>query len=495
MPHLYRKLRQFAIKSLPVFFLSFSFLPALAQRPELKRPQEDQNTPTQVIPEKPTKRGARAIAVLEFLPGGSARLVPIALWYEGKYYDASLYRANPEPLALEPGTVYEGRIDGQIAGTFVVNTPKLSNGGWIGDGHWKPYGALDAKLAADAAKHAKPTPKESKAIFTGDADEGPPVLRRPGEQSSSSQKGPTQPTTTASAAAPAAASGTASASGDDPDRPTLRNPSPPPAASGTANASGDDPDRPTLHNSSPPSSTASQAGTQPAHPTPSPDENDPDRPVLARGEPVSSTPKLTPKFPVSGMTPSANTSPGVKSSPGTMRSVVAISDAGKDESRPLVYATTPEQQQLLAKSMVSLALADIRAFAAKHATDPHLLKAATIKDYSLRLFDLDFSNSPTLVLDAKLPLPTAGSKPFVYYATIVARLDINGQPIKIFSSVSDTSHLDVYPRMELVDAVDADANGRGDLLFRQYSDGGISYGLYRIFPYQMEKIFLGGGGI
>ena len=60
-------------------------------------------------------------------------------------------------------------------------------------------------------------------------------------------------------------------------------------------------------------------------------------------------------------------------------------------------------------------------------------------------------------------------------------------PQKIFSVVTDRNHLDAYPRMQIIDAVDADANGRGDLLFRQYSDIGISYALYRVFPYQMTK--------
>jgi len=78
---------------------------------------------------------------------------------------------------------------------------------------------------------------------------------------------------------------------------------------------------------------------------------------------------------------------------------------------------------------------------------------------------------------------------------VVAREDINGIPIKIFSAVSDTNHLDSFPRMEMVDAVDADANGRGDLLFRQYSDVGISYGLYRVYPYDMQKVFEGGSSM
>jgi len=84
---------------------------------------------------------------------------------------------------------------------------------------------------------------------------------------------------------------------------------------------------------------------------------------------------------------------------------------------------------------------------------------------------------------------------FDYYVTVVAREDINGDPIKIFGLVSDTNHLDAFPRLEMVDAVDADANGRGDLLFRQYSDVGISYSLFRVYPYDMQKVFEGGSSL
>ena len=88
-----------------------------------------------------------------------------------------------------------------------------------------------------------------------------------------------------------------------------------------------------------------------------------------------------------------------------------------------------------------------------------------------------------------------GRQPADYFVTLVARLDINGQPIKIFSSVTDSNHLDALPRLQIIDAVDADANGRGVLLFRQYSDVGGNYALYRVFPYQMIKVFEGGAGL
>ena len=102
------------------------------------------------------------------------------------------------------------------------------------------------------------------------------------------------------------------------------------------------------------------------------------------------------------------------------------------------------------------------------------------------------------MLSAKLPVAPAKATPaaeFDYFVTVVARVDVNGTPQRIFSVVTDSNHLDAYPRMQIIDAVDADANGRGDLLFRQYSDTGISYALYRVFPYQMEKIFEGGAGM
>ena len=147
--------------------------------------------------------------------------------------------------------------------------------------------------------------------------------------------------------------------------------------------------------------------------------------------------------------------------------------------------------------MLKMAMVEIRAFAAKHAGPP-IPKTAAITDYEVRAFDLEFSNSPTVVLTAKLPVAAAKGQHdagFTYFVALVARVDINDQAQKIFASVTDSTRLDAYPRMELIDAVDADANGRGDLLFRQYSDVGISYGLYRVSPYQIEKIFEGGSSL
>lgn len=488
-------MHRFATGLLLTVFFCITVPSVHAQRPELKRPHNDDAPPPESSAPRKSKHRTRAIGVLEFLPGGSARLVPIALWMDGKYYDASLYAANPEPLAVQYGTVYEALNYGETAGTFVVSMPKQWNGSWVADGHWTPYRPLDAKLAAEAAKQAKPKSSQGKAIFTSGADEGPPVLRK-GGQSAAGNPAPTANAGTADnspqSASPGAASPTPSnpsGASADSGRPTLKRPTdePPPSASGstpssTPAPSDPEPDRPTLHKPSTPAA-AQTAGAD----TPSPSSNtaDPDRPVLSRGQPQPATPSKN--------SPSSPTTKAASNVP--VRALAAISDAGKYENRPLFYTMGPEQQQLLAEPMLALAMSEIRAYSAKHTTGPAVPKNAKITDYDLRFFDLDFSNTPTVVLTAKLPEGNAGSRPFVYYATMIAHLDINGNPVKVFSSITDTTHLDVFPRMELIDALDADANGRGDLLFRLQSDNGISYGLYRVFPYNMEKVFEGGSSL
>ena len=161
--------------------------------------------------------------------------------------------------------------------------------------------------------------------------------------------------------------------------------------------------------------------------------------------------------------------------------------------------------------MLALAVEEVRNYTSKRAAAASATKSSAktpskvtahppnfvVTDYDLRAFDLDFSNSPTLVLTAKVAAPSAkpATGEFDYFVTVVARVDTNGQAQKVFSSVTDNNHLDAFPRLEIIDALDADSNGRGDLLFRQHSDSGVSYALYRVYPYEMVKVFEGGAGM
>ena len=104
--YLYRKSGKWATAGLlAILFLSTFVAAQIRDRTEHKPTDQDQQQAKKQ--DKKTRRGPRAIAVVEFLPGGGTRLVPIALWIDGHFYDASLYGANPEPMALQPETVYQ----------------------------------------------------------------------------------------------------------------------------------------------------------------------------------------------------------------------------------------------------------------------------------------------------------------------------------------------------------------------------------------------------
>jgi hypothetical protein len=435
-------------------------------------------------PAKNAKRGPRAIGVVEFLPGGGTRLVPIAIWIDDRFYDASLYAANPEPMAVQPQTVYQATDYGEPTGLFTVTTPKEVNGSWVGDGRWTPHLAMDEMLAQQAAKQPK-----KKAAANPDDDR--PVLHRAGSSGSSGSEN--------SGTTSGGSNKTPPPSDNDPDRPTLKNNSPSTATTSSAPASsGPTPNDNTSKTAGAPQTSSSAASS--AASANDTNENDPSRPLLRRGKPASEADQPEPAQ--AGATkPAAATGASPVKPVSTMagpghHSYPAVSDAGKYEMRSLLYAMGSSERVDRSQEMGELALDDIRKFAAQRKT-PALPKTVAITNYDLRAFDLDYSNSPTLVYTATL---APGAKAlrggeFDYYVTVVAREDINGKPIKIFSSVTDSNHLDAFARMEIIDAVDADANGRGDLLFRQYSDTGITYGLYRVYPYQMQKVFEGGSGV
>jgi hypothetical protein len=60
---------------------------------------------------------------------------------------------------------------------------------------------------------------------------------------------------------------------------------------------------------------------------------------------------------------------------------------------------------------------------------------------------------------------------------------------KLYAGVTDRFHLDLTPRLELVDAVDADGDGRGELLFRETSDSGSGWVIYRATADKLWKMY------
>ena len=101
--------------------------------------------------------GPRAVAVLQLAANGKATLVPIAILVDGKFWDASEYKADPIPMALESGTVYEAERTGSSLGLFTVNSALHSNAvnvqtPWLGTGTWVPEGSEKPKTALTAEK-------------------------------------------------------------------------------------------------------------------------------------------------------------------------------------------------------------------------------------------------------------------------------------------------------------------------------------------------------
>jgi hypothetical protein len=109
-----------------------------------------------------------------------------------------------------------------------------------------------------------------------------------------------------------------------------------------------------------------------------------------------------------------------------------------------------------------------------------------------RGFDVWVNNQPVMVFSAEAHLPAAAgaeSAPESYSITLVARTDIYGNLRKLYSGVTDKFHLDVTPRLELIDVVDADGDGRGELLFRESTDAGSGYIIYRATADKLWKMF------
>jgi hypothetical protein len=192
---------------------------------------------------------------------------------------------------------------------------------------------------------------------------------------------------------------------------------------------------------------------------------------------------------------------------GSVQSFVAVSDAAPGDNRPFDMQLGPEEQEKYGKDLARQAWSELKKYAGVSATLPAEPTFANVK---VRSFDLDYSNNPVLVYTAEYKQVPTPAKPvkkkrgdaeaaltqpqrlLTYYVTFVGKVDLQGQLNKLFVSATDNAHLDATPRMDLVDVVDADGDNRAELLFRQSSDIGSDYVIYRGSPY-WAKMFEGAG--
>jgi hypothetical protein len=284
------------------------------------------------------------------------------------------------------------------------------------------------------------------------------------------------------------ATSTNSNTASDPDRPTLhKKTSDEDSASGNAQAS--DPDRPTLKKGK------KKQESDVASVESLPDVGDPDRPRLKRGT-----------YDDQGIA----VEPSLLGLPQDLQQTVAVSDAKNTPDHPWDYSwANPDDEAKMKSALEDMARGDLglnppppppapktktgsKSAAARKkaaAAPPPPPPPAPLEDEQFRVFELAYGSGATMVLTAHTPGTLADEK----FITLVAQPDLYGNIQVLLKSATDGAHLDEKPRMRLVDAVDAMADNRGELLFELRGTSERQFALYRVLRGQAEQLFVGGG--
>ena len=508
---LYRRLG-LAVIVILTFFAVMVPLGAAQGRPQLKRPEDiPQEKPPE--PKKKKVKGPRAVGILQLASNGKGTLIPVAILIDGKFYDASAYKADPVPMALDSGTVYEVEQSGDSQGLFTVSGALHSkNPGsvnpWVGAGSYLQNGT-------EAAKTTRKAEDVPVGLDNTDSD-APPRLTRGGASKPAAGSSPS-PTATSGAPTSTAPASDAPAGTGSSDKPTTTGPtqgsSQPASGSGGGAPTGQDTQKPAGPGAADkPAESAKPAAqgresNQESQSQASQDQAEKYyRPTLRRGKPTQAAPEDDEAAPKTGKPDS----PAAAASLGPVQLVPAISDAGGPDPKSYKFFWKTGEEDERRNQMLDLAGDEVRAYANALARNqipakPPAAKAATVghktpvkpakpvlENVQFRAFDVWANNQVVMILSAEAhfpPAPGATSAAEQYSITLVARTDIYGNLRKLYSGVTDKFHLDVTPRLELIDAVDADGDGRGELLFRETTDAGNGYVIYRATADTLWKMF------
>jgi hypothetical protein len=514
--------------------------------------QEDRPQITPGERRAPRKKDSepRAVAILQLGSSGKASLVPIAILINGKFWDASAYKAAPVPMALDAGTVYEAERTGSSLGLFTVATALHANAvnapmPWLGTGDWKPLGSEPEK---------KPQKAESAPVGL-DKSEGPPRLTKNPNATNSAPGSSQSPNASASvpSSTPTPSSAPSSSSGDEPPRLSRPAESQTPSNNKPASAPGSTPPPGDAKGQSGSSQTGSnQTGTsQTGSSTPqsqNKQESNPDdskqsgnaktndsenitpsdsgadaanRPRLRRGKPAESfADQDIPGYSKLDAAPSASKANGAKAAQSApveqVQLIPAISDSGGPEPHSYGFEWLKGEEGERKAQLITLAKEQVNAYVAAQAKATITPKTAaqttrraapkkpepTLSNLQMTTYDLWSSNQPIIVFSAQAQMPPqagwhaasegqpAEATPDMQYSIlIVAYPDLYNNLHKLYVGVTDKFHLDLTPRLELIDAVDADGDGRGELLFRETSDSGSGWVIYRATVDKLWKMY------
>jgi hypothetical protein len=193
--------------------------------------------------------------------------------------------------------------------------------------------------------------------------------------------------------------------------------------------------------------------------------------------------------------------------------IPAISDAAGPAPKSFGFEWIPGEEADRRKQMVDLAKDQVRAYVAGRAkanlaapSAPAIPKKRAaapkppdpiLENMQMVAYDVWGSNQPVLILSAQAHMPSAAatseSSPsdsdLTYWVVLAAYPDIYHNLHKLYTGITDKFHLDMTPRLELIDALDADGDGRGELLFRETSDMGTGWAIYRVTADKLWKLF------
>jgi hypothetical protein len=431
------------------------------------------DAPAAPEPPKPLPAATNLVPAGKDIPK-TARLIPISIYYMGAYQDAGVFLSQPTPLALQSSTVYDLEKAGDPAGTFTLLTAAHQQDSWLGFGTYKPE---------PPPKPFKPNVPNAKIVKApaDDEDSDRPVLKRrsASDDSGAGSSGDTK--NSASTQAPPDA--------NDPDRPVLKRPAPAaPASTSPAPTGADDPDRPKLERKPASKESVSNPRSNDDYLNPS---DDPNRPRIRRGafrERLVSLPELL-------------------GNPDNIRQTVAVSDAGRSEEHPFAHVWNDDAERDRTRdAMQKLALQQLAAWQkanpapnpAKATPQSHVARTSTaararkmaqpavdLTAIQFAGYDLAYQDEPTFVFAAQ----TAASGLDQKFLAVVARPDIYGNLQIVFSAVTDGSHLALTPRYRLVDAVDADGDGRAELLLEARNLDGRRFVLLDVYRGAANKVF------
>ncbi len=458
------------------------------------------------VTKKTTTPQLRAVAVLEWTGEAgkpkACRIVPITIFDGEKLNDAGIYLARPEPMAIAGEVEYQLKDNGRTIGLFDIKNTGQEQGSWVGYGEWK---AVPPPAPAFAAK--------APDIIDPDSDDKPVLHRKKhADDPPAANSGSAPGTPTSAAGSSGSASAKAPAAPEDPDRPKLHKKDES-SSSNKPSSSSTDADEPTLHKGTDNagSSDSANAPTDPDRPKlkkpkekpaedvsrseSMPHVTDPDRPRLQRGKSNADSLKVV---------------PSLMGLPEDMQQAVAVSDAQNHPDHAWAYSWAnagdegkmKAQLEDMARTALGLTAtppppapktAPHRAgVTAKKAAQPapQPSPAPALQDEQFRVFELSYGSSATLVLTADTGGPLAHEK----FVTLVAQPDIYGNLLILLKNVTDGAHLDDTPHMRIVDAVDALADNRGELLFELRGETSRQFALYRILRGRADKMFVSGGG-